>query len=243
MEAQARTYGADIATGVEVTGVTQENNLFHVATKTGNYSGRSIVVATGSTYRLLNIPGEQDLIGSGVHFCATCDGAFYRDREVVIIGGGNSALEEGIFLSGFTKKVKIVHRSEQFSADAIYTEKLSGMKDKLETFMNRTPVRFQADKDGKFEGLVVKNNATGEEELITGDGSFIFIGLIPNTTVFDGVLALNERGFITTTGLAQTSTEGIFAAGDVREGAIAQVAAATGEGVLASYGVKAFLKG
>jgi len=242
MEAQARTYGADIATGVEVTGVTQENNLFHVATKTGNYSGRSIVVATGSTYRLLNIPGEQDLIGSGVHFCATCDGAFYRDREVVIIGGGNSALEEGIFLSGFTKKVKIVHRSEQFSADAIYTEKLSGMKDKLETFMNRTPVRFQADKDGKFEGLVVKNNATGEEELITGDGSFIFIGLIPNTTVFDGVLALNERGFITTTGLAQTSTEGIFAAGDVREGAIAQVAAATGEGVLASYGVKAFLK-
>ncbi len=244
MEEQARTYGAEIATGVEVTAVNYANNLFHVETKTGTYTGRSIVVATGSTYRLLNIPGEQELLGSGVHFCATCDGAFYRDREVVIIGGGNSALEEGIFLSGFTKKVKIVHRSQEFSADTIYTEKLPGMieQGKLETYTDRTPVRFQTDAEGDFEGLIVKNNATGEEELITGDGSFIFIGLIPNTKVFEGLLDLNERGFVTTTGLAQTSLAGVFAAGDVREGAIAQVAAATGEGVLASYGVKAFLK-
>ncbi|MFK8165729.1 MAG: FAD-dependent oxidoreductase [Lewinella sp.] len=242
MEEQARTYGADIVVGPSVTGVERKDSLFHVTTTDGAYLGRSVVVSTGSTYRLLGIPGEQELIGSGVHFCATCDGAFYKDREVIIVGGGNSALEEGIFLAGFVDKVKIVHRKPDFSADAIYTEKLPGVAN-LTTFTDRTPLRFEADDSGAFKGLVVKDNATGEEELITADGAFIFIGLIPNTEVFKDSLALDARGFITTTGLAATSVKGIFAAGDVREGAIAQVAAATGEGVLASYGVKAYLKG
>jgi thioredoxin reductase (NADPH) len=242
MEEQARTYGADIVVGPAVTSIASKGNLFHVATTDGEYLGRSVVVSTGSTYRLLGIPGEEDLIGSGVHFCATCDGAFYRDREVIIVGGGNSALEEGIFLSGFVDKVKVVHRKPDFSADAIYTEKLPDVNN-LSTFMDCTPVRFEADASGAFKGLVVKDNATGEEELITADGAFIFIGLIPNTKAFKGLIELDATGFITTTGLAATSVKGIFAAGDVREGAIAQVAAATGEGVLASYGVKAYLKG
>ncbi|MEM9259302.1 MAG: FAD-dependent oxidoreductase, partial [Bacteroidota bacterium] len=241
MEHQARTYGAEIVTGEEVVNIREENHTFFVETKTKTYLGKSVVIATGSTYRQLKIDGEAELIGSGVHFCATCDGAFYRDQEVIIIGGGNSALEEGIFLSSFVKKVKFVHRSEAFSADEIYTEKLPGMAN-AETLLDRTPVRFKTDPEGKFRGLVVKNNKTGEEELIEGDGSFIFIGLIPNTKPFAELLELNERGFITTHGLAETSHEGIFAAGDVREGAIAQVAAATGEGVLASYGLKAYLK-
>jgi thioredoxin reductase (NADPH) len=242
MEEQARTYGADIVVGPAVTGIERKDNLFHVATNDGTYLGRSVVVSTGSTYRLLGIPGEEELIGSGVHFCATCDGAFYRDREVIIVGGGNSALEEGIFLAGFVDKVKIIHRRPDFSADAIYTEKLPGVAN-LSTFTNRTPVRFEVDAAGAFKGLVVKDNATGEEELITADGAFILIGLIPNTQVFKELLTLDERGFISTTGMAETSVKGIFAAGDVREGAIAQVAAATGEGVFASYGVKAYLKG
>lgn len=242
MEEQARTYGADIVVGPAVTGIEQKDHMFHVETTDGKYLGRSVVVSTGSTYRLLGIPGEEELIGSGVHFCATCDGAFYKDREVIIVGGGNSALEEGIFLAGFVDKVKIVHRKPDFSADAIYTDKLPDVTN-LTTFTDRTPVRFKADAKGAFKGLVVKDNATGEEELITADGAFIFIGLIPNTEVFKDLLALDQRGFITTTGLAETSVKGVFAAGDVREGAIAQVAAATGEGVLASYGVKAYLKG
>ncbi|MEM9527209.1 MAG: FAD-dependent oxidoreductase [Bacteroidota bacterium] len=241
MEHQARTYGAEIVTGEEVVNIREENHLFFVETKTETYLGKSVVIATGSTYRQLKIDGEAELIGSGVHFCATCDGAFYRDQEVIIIGGGNSALEEGIFLSSFVKKVKFVHRSAAFSADEIYTEKLPGMAN-AETLLDRTPVRFEMDPEGKFKGLVVKNNKTEEEELIEGDGSFIFIGLIPNTKPFAELLDLNERGFIATHGLAETSHEGIFAAGDVREGAIAQVAAATGEGVLASYGLKAYLK-
>ncbi|MCL4142968.1 UNVERIFIED_CONTAM: hypothetical protein GTU68_007938 [Idotea baltica] len=241
MEEQARTYGATIATGVDVESIEKIDNKFYIKSGTETYIGRSIVAATGSTYRRLHIPGEEELIGSGVHFCATCDGAFYRDRTVVVIGGGNSALEEGIFLAGFAKKVKIVHRSANFSASPTYVEKLPEM-DNVETYMDKSSLEFIADDKGLFKALKVKDNATGKEELINGDGTFIFIGLIPNTTIFKNVIDLNKGGFITTTGLAQTSAEGIFAAGDCREGAIAQVAAATGEGVLASYGLKNYLK-
>lgn len=241
MEEQARTYGAKIKTGVEVTDIECKEHKFFVKSQTETFIGRSIIIATGSTYRRMYIPGEEELIGSGVHFCATCDGAFYRDREVVVVGGGNSALEEAIFLAGFCKKVKVVHRSSEFSASKTYIEKIPGIAN-METYMDKTSLEFVADEKGVFKGLKVKDNATGEEELVTGDGTFIFIGLIPNTAVFNEFIDLDERGFIQTNGLAKTSYEGVFAAGDCREGAIAQVAAATGEGVLASYGVREYLK-
>ncbi len=241
MEAQARTYGATIKTGVDVEAIEQKEGKFYVKSAHETFIGRSVVVTTGSTYRKLEVEGEEELIGSGVHFCATCDGAFYRDREVVVIGGGNSALEESIFLAGFVKKVKIIHRKPEFSASSTYVEKLETIEN-IETYRDKTTIAFVADDDGNFKGVKVKDNATGEEELITGDGAFIFIGLIPNTTLFKGVINLNDAGFITTKGLAETSVKGIYAAGDCREGAIAQVAAATGEGVLASYGIKDFLK-
>ena len=160
---------------------------------------------------------------------------------MIVVGGGNSALEEGIFLAGFTKKVKIVHRKKSFSASETYVEKLPSIAN-IETYLNQTNIEFVANEQGTFHGLKVKDNETGEEKIITAVGAFIFIGLIPNTTPFKDLVDLNEKGFIKTTGLAATSEAGIFAAGDVREGAIAQVAAATGEGVLASYGVKAYLK-
>jgi len=241
MEEQALTYGATIKTGIDVESIKEKDGKFHVKSNHETFIGRSVVAATGSTYRKLGISGEEELIGSGVHFCATCDGAFYRDREVVVIGGGNSALEEGIFLAGFVKKIKIVHRSEKFSASSTYIEKLPSIEN-IETYMNKSSLEFLSDDNGSFKGLKVKDNITGEEEVITGDGSFIFIGLIPNTKLFKGVIDLNDNGFIRTRGLAETSVKGIFAAGDCREGAIAQVAAATGEGVLASYGLKAYLK-
>jgi thioredoxin reductase (NADPH) len=241
MEEQAKTYGATIKTGEEVISIEKENDLFVIQTKTNQFLGRSIVLSTGSTYKKLSIPGETELIGSGVHFCATCDGAFYRDREVIVIGGGNSALEEAIFLSGFTKKVKIVNRSGECSASQTYIDKLPEIKN-IETYTNKESVEFKTNEKGAFVGLVVKDKTTGEIDTLTSDGAFIFIGLIPNNKSFNGLVDMNESGFITTTGLAKTSVEGIFAAGDNREGAIAQVAAATGEGVLASYGLREYLK-
>ncbi len=241
MEEQAKTYGAVIKTGEEVVAIEKLDDVFSIKTKSTTFLGKSVVLSTGSTYRKLGIPNEEELIGSGIHFCATCDGAFYRDRDIIVIGGGNSALEEGIFLAGFCKSVKIVHRSEKFSASETYVEKLETI-DNISTYMNKSSIEFISNNKGLFHGLKVKDNDTNEEAVLKADGVFIFIGLIPNTKSFKGVVDLDSRGFIQTTGLAQTSVEGIFAAGDCREGAIAQVAAATGEGVLASYGIRNYLK-
>lgn len=241
MEEQAKTYGAVIKTGEEVVSIAKNENLFHVETKSDTFLSKTVVLSTGSTYRLLGIPNETELIGSGIHFCATCDGAFYRDKDIIVVGGGNSALEEGIFLAGFCKSVKIVNRSSEFSASKTYVEKLESI-DNISTFMNKTSLEFIAGENDTFQSLKVRDNDTNKEELISADGVFIFIGLIPNTVPFKGLIELDEIGFIKTSGLAETSVKGIFAAGDCREGAIAQVAAATGEGVLASYGIRNFLK-
>ena len=241
MADQAVTYGAQIKTGIELQSVEkQSNGVFQVQTNMGEYKARTLVLALGSTYRQLGIPGESELIGAGIHFCATCDGAFYRDREIIVIGGGNSALEEGIFLANFCKKVTIVNRSAAFKASPTYVEKLSEIEN-IEVHHNKKSKRFLSDDKGLFKALVVEDSS-GEEMEISADGVFIFIGLIPNTQAVSDLVALDERGFIETTGMGETSVSGIFAAGDCRKGAIAQVAAATGEGILASYGVKAYLQ-
>ncbi len=242
MEEQATTYGAKIETGVvvkEIQKIGQQQFTLH--TNMGDYFAKSVVLAVGSTYRRLNISNEEDLIGAGVHFCATCDGAFYRDREILVIGGGNSALEEGIFLAGFCKKVSIITRDEEFTASDTYLEKLPDIKN-IETYKSKDSVAFVKDEQGNFKGLQVKDRVTNEVSELHADGAFIFIGLIPNTSSFKDLIQLNKRGFIQTTGMGQTNIPGIFAAGDCREGAIAQVASATGEGVLASYGIRDFLK-
>lgn len=241
MEEQALVYGATIKTGEEVTSITKQNELFRVKTKGNEFIGKSVVLATGSTYKKLGVPNEEELIGSGIHFCATCDGAFYRDRDVIVIGGGNSALEEGIFLAGFCKSVKIIHRSEKFKASETYVEKLKSIKN-ISVHLDKSAIEFIANEKEMFKGIKVKDNKTGNEETITAEGAFVFVGLIPNTKSFKGLVDLNKQGFINSEGLAQTSVKGIFAAGDCREGAIAQVAAATGEGVLASYGIRNYLK-
>ena len=175
-------------------------------------------------------------------FCATCDGAFYRDREVAVIGGGNSALEEAIFLAGFCKKVKIIHRRSEFSASATYIEKLETISN-IEIYLNQTPLEFTSDESNAFQGAKVRDNDSGRESIVEADGVFIFIGLIPNTTFLKGIIELDAQGFVTTPpGRVETNVPGIFAAGDCRKGTIAQVASATGEGVVASYALKDYLK-
>ena len=137
MAEQAETYGAKIEQGTEVKQIEKKADHFEIKTNLGQLRGKSIVIATGSTYRRLNIPGEDDLIGSGVHFCATCDGAFYRDKEVLVIGGGNSALEEGIFLAGFCAKVTIINIKPEFSASKTYIDKLPSISN-IEARLNQT---------------------------------------------------------------------------------------------------------
>lgn len=241
MAEQAETYGAKIEQGTEVKQIEKKEDQFQIKTNLGQLRAKSIVIATGSTYRRLNIPGEEDLIGSGVHFCATCDGAFYRDKEVLVIGGGNSALEEGIFLSGFCAKVTIIGNKPEFKASKTYIDKLPSISN-VETRLNQTSVEFLADEKGLFKSLKIQDNDSKEMEVIPADGVFVFVGLIPNTDFLNGFVELDERNFIKTEcGTVQTNVDGVLAAGDCRMGAVAQVAAATGEGVMASYAVRRFL--
>lgn len=242
MAQQAETYGARLDIGSEIRSFSKDAHFFTLDTTSGEVRARSIVLAVGSTYKLLGIPGEKELIGAGIHFCATCDGAFYRDKEVLVIGGGNSAIEEAMFLARFCRKVTILHRGASFSASDILIEKLSTL-DNLKTIVNATPIAFKQREDGTFLGLLVRHNDTNKEELITAAGAFVFIGLKPNTGFLKKTgVSLDEQGFIATEpGRTETNIEGVFAAGDCRQGAYAQVAAATGEGVMASYAVKAYL--
>ncbi|MDH3755788.1 MAG: FAD-dependent oxidoreductase [Acidimicrobiia bacterium] len=242
MAEQARSYGAEVETGTEVTAIATHEGYFRVSTDLADYEGRSIVIATGSQYRRLEIPGEDALIGSGVHFCATCDAPFYKGRSIIVVGGGNSALEEGLYLTEFASEVTFVVRSPGFTAEPIYTEKLESIEN-ASALMNRTAVEFVTDDNGGFRALRVQNNETGEVEDIMADGAFVFIGLTPNTAFLEGTVNLDEAGYVDVApGSVETSVPGIFAAGDCRKGAIAQVAAATGEGVIASFAVNEFLR-
>ncbi|HAC15553.1 MAG TPA: pyridine nucleotide-disulfide oxidoreductase [Bacteroidetes bacterium] len=240
MADQSETLGAKIVTGVHINSVEITNKYFHIKTNTQLYRGRTVVLATGSTYRLLNVPGESELIGSGIHFCATCDGAFYRGKDVIVVGGGNSALEEAMFLAGFCNKVTILSKSETFSATKTYVDKLDSYKN-IEVHINVDVIQFNSNDSNQFESVRIREKTQNEERIIKADGVFIFIGLSPNTKSFKSLIDLSDSGHIITTGLNQTSHPGIFAAGDCRFGAIAQVAAATGEGVVASYGVRQYL--
>ena len=241
MAEQAEVYGAKIEQGTEVLEIEKTSKYFQLKTNLGSVRGKAMVIATGSTYRQLGIPGETDLIGSGVHFCATCDGAFYRDKDVIVIGGGNSALEEGIFLSRFCSSVKIINHLPEFKASKTYIDKLPEIGN-IETYMDRTSLEFESGDNGLFKALKVKHNDSGEVETIAADGVFVFIGLVPNTEFLRGFLELDERNFVKTAcGTVKTNVDGVLAAGDCRQGAVAQVAAATGEGVMASYGVRQYL--
>jgi thioredoxin reductase (NADPH) len=241
MAEQAQTYGAKVETGVDVNYIDKKDDLFTIKTNMGEYYSKTVVISVGSTYRLLNIPNEKELIGAGVHFCATCDGAFYRDKEIIVIGGGNSALEESIFLAGFCKKVTIIHRKNEFSASETYIEKLKEIEN-ITVLKNKESLEFLKNDKDLFKGILIKDNDSLKVEEVHADGTFIFIGLIPNTASFKNVIDIDESGFIVTNGLGQTNVPGVFAAGDCRKGAIVQVASATGEGVLASYGIRDFLK-
>lgn len=242
MAQQAMSYGALIKEGTEVRQIERRDGYFRVTTDLGDYEGKAIIVSTGSQYRLLEIPGEEELIGRGVHFCATCDAPFYKGRSILVIGGGNSALEEGIYLTDFVEHVTFVELRPEFSADPIYTEKLETLEN-VTTLLNITSVEFIANADGSFRALRVRDNETGEEQDIEADGAFIFIGLTPNTSFLSGTVDLDDNGYVDVApGSVETSVPGIFAAGDCRKGAIAQVAAATGEGVVASFAVAEYLK-
>ena len=238
---QARRYGVELLSAVGVSGIGRQGDYVVVTTEGGDqYCGRAAIIATGTSYRRLGVPGEEALIGAGIHFCATCDGPFYKGAdELLVIGGGNSGLEEGLFLSQFAKKVRVVEFQPRLKASKLLQDKVLSHP-QFEVHTNMEILEFRGN--GRLSTVVARDRATGENHTFHPAGAFVFIGLDPNTAFLKGTVDLDRWGFVTTDGSFQTSTPGVFAAGDVRAGSTKQLGAAIGEGITALLMVRQYLE-
>lgn len=238
LRAQAERFGVEILSAQEVSDVGVDGHYRTVTTTDGaGYAAFAVLLAMGSTYRRLGIDGENDLIGAGVHFCATCDGAFYRGKRLVVIGGGNSAGEESIFLTRFADHVTVVTRGPELSASRVVVTKLV-QNDKISVVTGATPAGFATD-GGKLRALVVDRD--GERAEIEADGAFVFIGQRPNSALVADLVDLDRAGFVVADPGMQTSQAGIFVAGDVRSGSTKQAASAAGEGAAAALAIRRYV--
>src|SRR5438876_1615855 len=239
---QARRYGVELLSAQNVVKVGNDLDAHFVETEAGNkYRSNAVLIATGSTYQRLGVPGEDGYIGAGVHFCATCDGPFYKGREVAVIGGGNSAVEEAAFLTRFCPKVTLLVRGSELTANKIATDKALNSPE-MEVLFNTEVVEFKG-KENHLDTVVFKNRNTGEINELHVPGVFVFIGLTPNSKPFKDIAKLDAQGFIMTGIDFQTSTEGIFDAGDVRSGSTKQLVSAAGEGAAAALSIREHLRG
>ena len=240
LRAQALRFGVEILAAQEVASIGTENVCRAVRTSDGReYRAWAVLLALGSTYRRLGIPGEEAFIGAGVHFCATCDGAFYRGRDVMVIGGGNSAGEESLFLTKFARHVTIVTQDPSLTASRVVAEKVLRHPD-IDVITGSTAAEFLGDK--KLEKVAVKNLATGEITTMEPAAAFVFIGLSPNSDLVRSQVTTDGQGFILTDAGMQTNVPGIFAAGDVRAGSTKQAASAAGEGAAAALAIRRYLE-
>ncbi len=239
---QARRFGVEVLQAQEVTGLRAEKESRYITTGDGaEYGARAVLIATGSTYRRLGVPGEEELIGAGIHFCATCDGPFYKGKHVAVIGGGNSAGEESLFLTRFADKLTILVRGAELTASQVVAEKVS-MTPKIEVRYNTAVQELHGADTGKLSGITIQNRQTGLTEKITPAGVFVFIGLSPNSGWLPPEVARDKIGFIVTSPTLETSLPGVFAAGDVRLGSTKQAASAVGEGATAALTIREYLK-
>lgn len=237
---QAERFGAKFELG-EVTAITDEGDYKRLKTTSGDILAEAVLIATGSDYKKLGIPGEQEFYGRGVHYCATCDGAFYRDKKLVVVGGGNSAVQEALFLTRFASHIDLLVRS-QISASEVLQKELAKQAHKITVHLGTTTDEI-VGKDGKVVHVVGTNKESGKKVTFKTDGVFVFVGLLPNTQFLqEGPVELDEIGLIKTNEHLQTNIPGIYAAGDVRSGATMQVASAVGEGATAALMIRKYLE-
>ncbi|MBQ4122189.1 thioredoxin-disulfide reductase [bacterium] len=224
-------FGAEKFPMVEIEKITLTDKVKSIETNDTIFKANSIIIATGASAQKLNIKGEEEFKGRGVSYCAICDGAFYKDKVVAVVGGGNSALEEAIYLTKFAKKVFVIHRRDEFRADKIVQQRAKE-NEKIEFILNTVPVEIQGTNT--VEQIILKNTKTDEQSTLVVNGVFPYIGFSPNISMFSGQLQQNAQGFIETDGNMQTSVEGVYAAGDVRNTPLRQVITAAADGAVAA---------
>lgn len=240
MEQQARRFGTEFVTG-EVTRIDLSVLPYRVWVGDELYRGYSLIVATGASPRMLGLPNEWELMGRGVSVCATCDAFFYKDKEVVVVGGGDTAMEEASFLARFARRVTVVHRRETLRATPVLQQRAK--ENKRIAFRWSTEVTaILGDKENGVRGVRLKDLGSGVEEEFACDGLFIAIGHTPNTGLFKGQLELDKNGYIVTRNGTETSIHGVFAAGDVQDAHYRQAITAAGSGCMAAIQAERYLE-
>lgn len=239
LEKQAERFGAEIEFG-DVSAIRDEGETKVVVVDGQEKRARAVLIATGSDYNKIGVPGEAEYYGRGVHYCATCDGAFYREKKLVVVGGGNSAIQEAIFLTRFTSHIDLLVRSTIKASEVLQKDLQKYVDEGKITIHLQTTTDEIITTDGKV--TAVRGTKGGEPVLFKVDGIFIFVGLKPNTQFLrDSGVELDEQGLIKTDNKLQTSVRGVFASGDVRSGATMQIASAVGEGATAALSIREYL--
>ena len=238
MQKQAEKFGAR----VQVDGVTEANlkaHPFQLKTQNGaQYSAKALIIATGASPRRLNVPGERELIGRGVSYCATCDGFFFRNKEIAVVGGGDSALQEGLFLTKFASKVQIIHRRDQLRAQKILQDR-ARENNKINFVWNSVVKEIKGS--GKVETLVLENTQTRAQSELPAQGIFVYVGHIPNTGLFKGQLEMDEEGYLKVYARLHTTFPGVFAAGESHDHVFRQAVVSAGYGTMAELEAEKWL--
>lgn len=234
----SKKFGTDFVFG-EIKKVKIENNIKILEISGKTYKAKSIIIATGTQARLLGIEGEKEFTSKGVSYCAVCDGAFFKGKNVVVIGGGDSAIEESLYLANLVNKVTVVHRRDELRAQKILQDRAFKKKN-IEFCWDSIPVKINGEK--KVTGIEVKNVKTNEIKKIEAEGIFIYIGMIPQTEVFKDLNILDEKGYVIADENMLTSVEGVFVAGDVRQKEIRQVVTATSDGAVAAQSAYKYIE-
>lgn len=241
LQAQAERFGAVIDFG-EVSAIRDNGATKTVVVDGKDVEAKAVLIATGSEYKKIGVPGEEEFFGRGVHYCATCDGAFYRDKKLAVVGGGNSAVQETIFLTRFASHIDMLVRSDFRASDVLVDELQRYIDEGKVTVHKQTATNEIVATDGKVTSVRITEN--GEEKMIEVDGVFVFVGLLPNTDFLkDSIIDLDPVGHIMTDLKLQTNMPGVFASGDVRSGATLQIASAVGEGATAALNIREYLDG
>ncbi|OIP25635.1 MAG: thioredoxin-disulfide reductase [Dehalococcoidia bacterium CG2_30_46_19] len=234
---QATNHGLETMSG-EVTGLTSRYGSNIVNTTEGDFIAQAVIIAGGSQFRKLEVPGEGEFLGKGVSYCATCDGPLFRDKAVAVVGGGDTAVTDALSLSKFVSSVKVIHRRNQLRASKVLQRKAQ-TEPKIEFIWDSVVTEVKGKE--KLTDLVLKNTKNGIISLLAVDGVFVAIGLVPNTEYLRGVLPLDEGGYIITTELMETTVPGIFAAGDIRHNSVKQAIVAAGNGAVAALSAEWFI--
>ena len=241
MRAQAERFGTEIVQG-DVSAIDLDSAPFVVTTNTGTHQTKSLILATGASARLLGLESEKKLMGHGVSTCATCDGYFFRDKPIVVVGGGDSAMEEATFLTKFASHVTLVHRREEFRASKIMQDKARA-NEKISFELNTIVEEIEGVDQGVVTAVVIRNMKSGVVRSLAVEGVFIAIGHTPNTGLVQGQIDLDENGYIVPQHGTQTSVRGVFACGDVQDHIYRQAITAAGSGCMAAIDAERYLEG